>query len=212
MENRDSKYIILITVLVFFAGGILFLSSRKPLPPTDVKIMDFPLKIGDWTGKKEPPEQNVIDILGTDKILMMEFTGEKNQKVLFSVVYGEDNRLSFHPPENCYLGSGKTELLSKTKDTVHINEKMELEVNRVIFQVGQSKQLVLYWYMAGDRMTASYYKQQFFFILDQIRERKGKGALIRVATIIRREDGEEEAYKTLNEFMNAAIPLLEKYI
>ncbi len=211
MEKTNSKYIILIIALVFFAAGVLFLGSRKPLPPTDVKIMDFPLKIGDWTGKKEPPEQNVIDILGTDKILMMEFANGENQRVLFSVVYGEDNRLSFHPPENCYLGSGQTELLSKIKDTVYINGKRELEVNRIIFQVEQSKQLVLYWYMAGDRMMSSYYRQQFFFILDQIKERKSKGALIRVATIIRQDD-EEEAYKILNNFIKDAFPLLEKYI
>ncbi|MDD5644860.1 MAG: EpsI family protein [bacterium] len=211
MEKRDSKYIILILILAVFAGGVLFLYSRKPLPPTDVKIMDFPLNVADWTGKKEAPEQSVIDILGTDKILLMEFSNKKNQRVLFSVVYGEDNRLSFHPPENCYLGSGETELLSKTKDKVCIDENIMLEVNRITFQMGQSKQLVLYWYMAGDRMTSSYYEQQFFFIFDQIRERKSKGALLRVATIIR-QDNEEEAYRILTDFMKNAVPLLGEYI
>ncbi|MCK9555698.1 EpsI family protein [bacterium] len=209
MEKLGKKQIILIVILSLFAVAIMILYLRKTLPPTEGKIMDFPLKVKDWQGAKEDVDQMVVDILETDKVLLTVFTSQQNKKVWFSIVYGEDNRLSFHPPENCYLGSGQTELLSKDEITLDLNGR-KLEVNKRIFNTKNTKQLVLYWYMAGDREMASYYKQQFYLVLDQIKYRKSKGALIRVSSVIV-NDNEEETYKILYDFLIDILPVLRDY-
>ncbi len=209
--KKDSNYIISIVILLVFALGISYLSLRKPLSVSDAKILEFPLEIGSWTGEIIPPEENVVEILGTDKILLGEYSNSEGEKVWFTVVYGEGDRQSFHPPEYCYIGSGNTELVDKKLDKVKIDDKTTIEVNSRLFQTGSRKQLVFYWYMAGDRVMASYNKQQVYFVLDEIRHRGAKGALIKVSTLVINGDT-KGAFNRLKDFMREAVPILPDYL
>jgi EpsI family protein len=71
--------------------------------------------------------------------------------------------------------------------------------------MGRSKQLVLYWYTAGDRMVASYSKQQIYFLLDEIRYHKSRGALVRVSTMVINEDI-KDAFRRLEDFIQISLP------
>ena len=211
MMKKDSNYIISIVILLVFALGISYLSLRRPLPVSDAKILGFPLEIGSWIGEIIPPEKNVVEILGTDKILLGEYSNPEGEKVWFTVVYGEGDRQSFHPPEYCYIGGGNTELVDKKLDKVNIDDKTTIEVNSRLFQTGPHKQLVFYWYMAGDRVMASYNKQQVYFVLDEIRHRSAKGALIKVSTLVINGDT-KGAFNRLKDFMGEAVPILSDYL
>jgi EpsI family protein len=71
--------------------------------------------------------------------------------------------------------------------------------------MGRSKQLVLYWYTAGDIMVASYSKQQIYFLLDEIRYHKSRGALVRVSTMVINEDI-KDAFRRLEDFIQISLP------
>ena len=139
--KKDSNYIISIVILLVFALGINYLSLRKPVLISDVKILEFPLEIGPWTGERIPPEENVVEILGTEKILLGEYSNPEGEKVWFTVVYGEGDRQSFHPPEYCYIGSGNTELVEKKLDKVKIDDKTTIDVNSRLFQTGRYRMI-----------------------------------------------------------------------
>ena len=211
MQGRKANYIVVIIILSIAAVSVIFVSSLKQSSPMNVKLLEFPLDIGFWKGKVLPPNEKVNKVLGTDKILMREYINPQKEIVWFCVVYGEKNRISFHPPESCYLGSGNVELLDKGIEKVKIDEQNQIAVNKLLFQMGREKQLVLYFYTAGNRMIANYYKQQFYFVLDEIKYRKSRGALVRVSTPLINDDI-EDAFRRLTHFLQTSLPLLPSYL
>jgi len=140
-----------------------------------------------------------------------EYNKRKQIPVWLLIVYGEQDRQSFHPPEYCYLGGGGTELLSKKTERLEFFEE-PLDVNALLFKMPDHKQLVYYWYAAGKKMTASYYKQQFFFVLEQMKGRKTGGALIRVSTVVPEGESEGQASERISDFLNEALPEIKKIL
>lgn len=211
MGERKANFIIAIILLGLTAWGVLFVTNLKKTPVPESKLLSFPMQVGIWTGKDMPQDKRVFEILGTDKVLFREYVNPQNEKVWLAVVYGEQNRQSFHPPEYCYLGSGKVELLDKGKVAVRLNEKDSFNANRLVFQMGKYKQLVLYWYSAGNKMTENYYKQQIYFVLDEIKYRKSSGTLIRVSTTVGNDDI-TQAIERCERFIREAFKLLPAYL
>ncbi|KPK41318.1 MAG: hypothetical protein AMJ78_05755 [Omnitrophica WOR_2 bacterium SM23_29] len=211
MGERKDNFIIAIILLGLTALGVLFVTNLKKIPVPESKLLDFPMQVGLWSGKNLPMDKRVFEILGTDKVLLREYTSPKNEKVWLAVVYGEQNRQSFHPPEYCYLGGGNVELLDKEKIAIKINKKESMNVNRLLFQMGKYKQLVLYWFTAGNKMTENYYKQQIYFVLDEIKYRKSSGTLIRVSTTVINDDT-KAALERSERFVREVLKLLPSYL
>lgn len=211
MGERKANFIIAIILLGMTASGVLFVTNLKKAPVPQSKLLDFPMQVGQWVGNAMPMNKQVYDILGTDKVLFREYLTPQNDKVWFAVVYGEQNRQSFHPPEYCYLGSGNVELLDKGRFAVKLDDKESINVNKLLFQMGKYKQLVLYWYTAGNKITENYYKQQFYFVLDEIKYRKSSGTLIRVSASVIGDDT-EAAIKSCENFIREALKLLPAYL
>lgn len=210
MACQKTNFIIAIILLAAACCGVLFIRHLKKPVVLDVKLSQFPMKVGEWTGKDLPVDKKVYDILGTDKVLLREYANLKDEKICFAVVYGEQKRQSFHPPEYCYLGSGNSELLDKRRVEVKLDEKKSMEVNELTFLVGSSEQLVLYWFGAADKTTPSYYKQQIYFVLNQLSSRGGGGTLVRVSTTL--DDGKDSASRRSEDFIREAVKILPRYL
>ncbi|MBM3254107.1 MAG: EpsI family protein, partial [Candidatus Omnitrophica bacterium] len=175
MAEKKLNFIVTVVLLTLTACSVLFISSARKTSIINGRLLNFPMKLGNWSGKILPMDARVYQILGTDKVLFREYVNPQNEKVWFCIVYGEQNRQSFHPPEYCYLGGGNAELLDKGKVALRLNEKRIINVNKLLFQIGKYKQLVLYWFTAGNKMTENYYKQQIYFVLDEIKYHKSSG-------------------------------------
>jgi len=200
MAERKVNFIVAVIILALTGCGVLFIGALKKAPALDVKLLEFPMRVGEWTGKETPMDKRVYEILGTDKVLLRQYADKKDEKVWIAVVYGEQKRQSFHPPEYCYLGSGNVELLKKELAKIKIDEQKSMDVNKLTFQMGKYRQLVFYWFTAGDLMTENYYKQQFYFVMNQLKYRKSGGTLVRVSTTI------------INDDVNAAVDRCQRFI
>lgn len=211
MAERKVNFIIAVILLALAGCGVLFIESLKKAPALDVKLLEFPMQVGEWTGKEMPMDKRVYEILGTDKVLLRQYTDKKDEKIWFAVVYGEQNRQSFHPPEYCYLGSGNVELLDRDKATLKLDNQKSMDVNKLIFQMGKYKQLVLYWFTAGDLMTENYYKQQIYFVMNQLRYGKSGGTLVRVSTTVINDDV-KGAVERSQRFIREALKILPSYL
>jgi len=211
MGERKTNFVVALILLGLTACGVLFVTNLKKAPIPESKLLDFPMVVGLWKGKALPMDEQVYKILGTDKVLLREYVDPQNDKVWLAIVYGEQNRQSFHPPEYCYLGGGNVELLDKGRVAVRLNEGESLNVNKLLFQMGKRKQLVLYWFTAGDKMTDNYYKQQVYFVLDEIRYRKSRGTLIRVSTTVVNDDT-KAAIERSERFIREIFILLPPYL
>jgi EpsI family protein len=211
MAERKVNFIVAVIILTLTACGVLFMDFLKKAPALDVKLLEFPMQVGEWAGKEMPMDKRVYEILGTDKVLLRQYADNKDERVWIAVVYGEQNRQSFHPPEYCYLGGGNVELLDKETAKIVISGQKSMDVNKLIFLMGNYKQLVLYWFTAGDLTTDNYYKQQFYFVMNQLKHRKSGGTLVRVSTTIINDDV-NGAVERCKRFILEALKILPSYL
>ncbi len=216
MGKKELNLIIAIAILAACGACVLGISVIKKAPSRDVKLMEFPLNLGEWTGKDikfqdEEYQKQVYAILGTDKVLIRAYTDKNNESAAIQVVYSDQKRQSFHPPEYCYLGSGANELLETGKAQVVLYDGKVLPVNRTVYQTKRGKLLMLDWYTAGDMMTGNYYKQQIYFVINQFRHAKSGGSAVRVWTpIVGNDPG--AAFDRCRRLIREMVKLLPDYL
>lgn len=216
MGKKNLNSIIAIIILITCGAFVFAIASFKRTPSRNIKLLEFPLKIGEWTGnnikfKDKEYEKQIYEILGTDKVLLRSYTNEKNEKVAVQIVYSDQNRQSFHPPEYCYLGSGYNELLETGKVKIALDGGKTLTVNKAVYQARGGKILLLDWYMAGDLMTENYYKQQIYFVMNQIKHGKSGGSAVRIWTSIIGNDA-DTALDVCRRLIYEAVKILPDYI
>ncbi len=216
MGKKDLNLIAAIVILIVCGACVLATSSFKRTPSRDVKLLEFPLKIGEWTGaditfEDKEYEKQVYAILGTNKVLLRSYADARNERTAIQVVYSDQKRQSFHPPEYCYLGSGDNELLESGKAQVALDGGKALAVNRTVYQVKRGEVLLLDWYTAGDLMTENYYKQQLYFVMNQLKRGKSGGSAVRVWTPIIDNDT-AAAFDRCRRLIREVIKLLPDYL
>ena len=216
MAKKELNFIIAIAILAACAACVLGISTVKRTPSREVKLMGFPLKVGEWTGtdiKFEDKEyqKQVYRILGTDKVLLRSYMDAKNEGAAIQVVYSDQKRQSFHPPEYCYLGSGANELLETGKTQVALDGGKLLSVNRTVYETRKGKVLMLDWYTAGDMMTGNYYKQQIYFVINQLKHARSGGSAVRVWTPIIGDDT-DAAFDRCQRLIREVVKLLPEYL
>jgi EpsI family protein len=211
MEKEKLKY--WIVLIVFAAVGLWVISYM--MQPQDISQgtsfnVDLPYKLGDWQGKDASISgsemQDIQQTLGTDKIILRHYVNSKKQYVQLYIVFSQKNRTSFHPPEYCYIGSGSAELTSKKLQTIKF-ESRSLDINRLLFQTPKGRQLVFYWYQVGDKMFASYTRQQVYLALDALRNKPFSGFMIRLSTTDNSEGEETPMY--IKDFITELLPYFE---
>ena len=209
MEVKKLNYWIVIIILIISLPVVFLVYKRQqPIEKTSFIPVNIPYKIDDWVGKDIPLTDKIYQILETNKVILREYKNQEGDIIWLYVVFSEKNRVSFHPPEYCYIGSGGTELIEK-KVVMFPVDKKSLSVNKLTFKMPEGKQLVLFWYMAGSQTFASYYRQQLHLIFNIIRGKSSQGMMVRLSTYIQKGKKRED-FKKLVSFIKNLEPYLIK--
>ena len=151
---------------------------------TSLTKLDFsaiPYTVGDWKGEDLAVTPDVTEILGTEDVLMRLYKKTENApSILLAIVYSDNNRDTFHPPELCYVGSG-LELQNKKSISLSLGENQTLDANELLLKNSNKSLKAWYWFAVGNRFVATYYHQQAYFFLDALQGKPLRGALIRVS-------------------------------
>lgn len=209
MAKKGLINIVLFIMLLAAAFLVQDIIRFKRLPARTTRILKFPVELDRYASKDVSLDEKTYEILNTRTIFFRQYSRGEEMPIWFLVVYGEEDRQSFHPPEYCYLGSGDVELVSKKVEKVDL-DMGGLEANRLLFKMDRHRQLVYYWYTAGEKMTASYYKQQMFFMMAQLKRKKIGGTLIRISTIVPETESEEDGERRIADFLNLALPKIKE--
>ncbi len=204
----NKGYILIVVLLA--SGGIFsgFLYYRQMLPVDKVDISVFPKELGEWKSEDIYLDERTYDVLETRNVLARNYKSSRGN-VYFFIVFSETNRKVSHPPEVCYEGEG-TEVSEKGSFALDMPELKEpLSINKFIAQKGNQKELVFYWYKAGDKFTSNYLKQQVRIMLGQLVGKRMSGALIRISVPLI-DNNESKAFETFREFSSSAVPLILK--
>jgi len=214
--KKELNTLIAVSILALCAVAVLSISSLKRTPSREVRLMSFPMDLSGWKGanvefKNKEYLKQVYEVLGTDKVLIRTYLSPGNERVSMQVVYSDQKRQSFHPPEYCYLGSGRNEMLTRGKADIELGGGKMLSANESIYQISKNKVLMLDWYTAGDMMTENYYKQQLYFVINQLKGGKTGGSAIRVWTAVI-DDDTGAALERCRKFIIEAVKTLPDYL
>ena len=208
MSDFTKRYL-MVAVLLLVVGAITFGAYSTRDYSGVLYTQSIPMIVGDWYGREVPMDERTYEILETKDAIMREYTNSDNERVLLAIVFAADNRKVAHPPEVCFAGGGWSRT-DKVVQTVTV-ENRTIEVNRLLLKKGANKQIVLYLYKAGGKLTPNYYSQQLNIILNGMLRRKTSSALIRVSSLADGDDVKGAMERT-RKFTGEVIPVLEEYL
>ncbi len=201
---------LLATTALFLHGR-----SRREVIPKSQPLISFPRQLGDWTGEDVPIPQDALDVLGPGHFLLRVYQSRALQHpyVDLFLAYFPSQRTgdTIHSPKHCLPGSGWLPVES-SRVMLSLPGRAPFPANRYVIAKGDDRQLVLYWYLAHDRVVASEYWAKFYLVADSMRLNRSDGSLVRITTPLRAGETADAAQRRLLSFAGNVVPLLNNYV
>ncbi len=211
--QAELKRFVLVAIILAVSAGLTFALdlTQKKLFTLD-ESFEFPMQLGSWTGEEIPVSERTLEILESPFVIIRKYTNPQGETVYFSGVFSSRNRKAIHPPEVCLTGGGT----SSKKDIVNLKINGTIyPTNRLAILRGEkneAKEVIFYWYKAGDRIFKNFYAQQLQITLNEIKRKSLKVtdiALLRVSTLQRPGDSEGSAEQRLAVFTKLLFDYLK---
>ena len=189
VQVRRVSVPLLAAILVSVAGTVFSVSleERTEVIPLRADFSTFPMKLGDWRGRKDRLEQIYLNILKLDDHIIADYTLVDGPQVNFYAAYyaSQTKGESAHSPRSCLPGGGWqiSELTQTNVDDVRVSG-VPLRVNRVVIKRGDYTQLVYYWFQGRGRVITSEYLVKWFLFWDALTRSRTDGALVRLMTMV----------------------------
>ncbi|MCX5704225.1 MAG: EpsI family protein [Candidatus Omnitrophica bacterium] len=183
MKNRNFIISILALIIAATIGFVSYFSTQSE-NASKIKMAAFPKIIGNWKSVDLSISENDYKILETRNLIMREYTNSQGDAITLYIVYSENNRKVVHPPELCLTGGGQS---IEYRDSIKIGN---IQAVKLLMEKEDFRQLVLYWFKAGNLNTDRYVKQQLKVVLDLLRGRRTSSALIRITTSVKNGDNQ----------------------
>jgi EpsI family protein len=217
-----TRLVVLAGVLLAAAALVRSVRAEAEVPPRE-PLRGFPIRVAEWDGRTAPDlDAREERILGADEYLTRIYRQGTGQPVALFIGYYGSQRTGavIHSPLNCLPGAGwqpvdRRRLLIDMDATrlEALPSGRRIEVNRVVIQKGEERQLAFYWYQERGRVIASEYTSRVFLMLDAARYGRTDGALVRVLTPVGPDAGDaDRAASRLIEFVRTIFPRLNGYL
>jgi exosortase D (VPLPA-CTERM-specific) len=193
--------------LALLAGPLsLRVAEVQPVPL--VQSFDrFPLALGPWQGRHVPIDPELVQATGADAFLNTAFLDPDQGRVSLWIAYYENQQSgqSVHSPLSCIPGSGW-----KVEQREVFAAAPGKPINYVLFNNGEGRMAVYYWYLERGRWLASDYWHKLSIGLDRLTRRRADGALVRLDTTV--EGDPRLARQRLDGFLEQLAPVLPQFI
>lgn len=215
---RSSRFWVVLLLLVGCFVTLHLRGDVDRVPPTP-PLTFMPETIGAWTGEDIPIAQETLDVLGDGRFLNRVYTevGPNGRPlttpVSLFIGYFPTQRTgqSIHSPQNCLPGAGWAFLSSRVIE-LRGDAGKQYQVGEYLIGDADTKQVVLYWYLAHGRSVANDYKAKAYMMLDAIRSNRTDGALVRVVTPVGPSETIAAAQQRAIGFTKQMTPLLPRFI
>jgi exosortase D (VPLPA-CTERM-specific) len=187
---------------------------RSQVPPRQ-DFQDFPLEFGGWRGRPERLESVYLEELKLDDYLLVNYADGGGPAVNLYVAYytAQRNGNSGHSPRACLPGDGWEIQSFGSRAVPGVATKGDpLQVNRVVIQKGEAKQLVYYWFQQRGRNVTNEYSVKLWIFWDLLARNRSDGAVVRLVTPLRSGEDLEAADARLARFAADAVPKLASYV
>ena len=205
--------VISIMLIIAFPVLSITLPDRKEILPDRDSFLTFPTKAGDWQGRSDKLETIYLDALKLSDYLMMNYTNSNNEVINFYIAYYESQKKgqSAHSPKTCIPGGG-WQIKSLEQIPMDLGETRNIKTNRLVIQLGDTKQIVYYWFQQRGRNITNEYLVKWYIFWDALTRNRTDGALVRVTTMVKPGEDIGLADKRIIGFIKESYPKLHEYI
>ena len=209
-----SRYIQVLTLALVVQTVLFYTAAHGEKVPLAKPLDDFPSQIGPWTlqqtGVVEP---EVRDVLKADDLMTRWYVDPALGGADLFVAYFKTQRTgqSPHSPKNCLPGSGWSPSVTGYIDVNIPSRDETIRINKYIVTKGDSKDVVLYWYQAQNRVIADEFAAKFYLVTDSIRYHRSDTALVRVVVPVQGVS-ESDAVARGVAFVQVVYPELKAFL
>ncbi len=210
MEKTGKEFAFILIIM-----GIACLVSWKLYFKTytssdTVNIHNFPRRLDSWTSRDLLIPEREYAIMETHNAFSRVYRHPSGKEVFLYIVYSQTNRKVSQPPEISYTGSGVS-VVSRIKEINFLPSRKIINVNKLLLEQGDTRQVSYYWFKVGDSFTSSYWKQQSLVAWNTLLGKSASSALIRISATIETNDT-QQAEQDVEEFSQLIIPALSTYL
>lgn len=209
-EYRPNYWLVIAMFLV--AWGMVVYARQA-----ETRVITFPIDTkqvpASIAGFQLVQEQDLDDLskrmLNPDAYIVRNYASKAGYPVNVLVIYGHQKD-TFHSPGYCLPGGGwaiQKKLVERMPVTAPDGRRYEAEMNRFLLQKNEQKQVVLYCFVEGGRVTPSIFRHNWYLLQDRLLHRPAMGALLRI--IVPVADNEEGAAEIARAFARALVPIVQ---
>ncbi len=202
-------------VLIVFVALSVMIPRPAEIYPERASFVEFPLRIGAWTGRKDSLDGVFLDTLKLDDYLLANYADGIGPPVNLYMAYYNSQRKgeAVHSPRSCLPGGGwqLREFDQRTLPGVAIDGR-PLRVNRTLIEYGDQRELVYYWFQQRGRVITNEFAVKWFLFWDALTRHRTDGALVRLITAIPAGGSESDADRRLLDLTGRVAPTLTRYV
>jgi hypothetical protein len=185
--------------------------------PSRLQFSTMPLSMQKWAGHASFLDQDVVEALKFEDYLVADYVNaDSGQDVNLYTAYYQSQRkgASVHSPKTCLPGGGwQIQKFSQIEfNNTLFPQAQNMQVNRVLIQKGETRNLVYYWFQQRGRIITNEYLAKWFIFWDALTRNRTDGALVRVTAAVANEADIDKADLALQNFIGNLSPLLPRYI
>ncbi len=210
-NKKEIKLIVLIVVLLVTCFGAYSTSTpekiirKATLKQTVGPLQDYPA-FEDIT-----LEPQMITMLDLDEHIFRNYHGAGgNVNLYVGYYFTTDKAYAPHSPLACFPSQG-WKITDPVKQHLAVGGQTLSYVELVASIHGQNE-LILYWYQAGDKTTASVTRNKYNALWNKVMHKRDEHAFVRVSVPFADEAGKEAAKKTAHHFIQSFYPVFIKYM
>jgi EpsI family protein len=199
--------------LLVVTAAFLDLRDQPEKNPPREALASFPYQLGTMSGTDLSITEEVREILGPGDFLDRSYASPEGSIVELFIAYFPSQRAgdTIHSPKHCLPGAGWV-----PREAGHLTipgtDGRAITINRYVVAKGDRQQVVLYWYQAHNRVTASEYWAKWYLVSDSIKLNRTDGALVRIMTPRADDETVEAVERRAVAFLEQIIPRLDNYI
>jgi exosortase D (VPLPA-CTERM-specific) len=204
-------------VSLAFLGAYLSMPDRGAVAPERDPFVVFPRTIGEWeqNGPRQMLSTQVESVLAANDYHQVDLIkeGAPAPVNLFMAYYDDQSENGVHSPEVCLPGAGwEIAWLERTDVTQQMGSETPFMLNRAIIQKGQLRMMVYYWFQQRERRIASDFAAKYYLMVDGITTGRTDGAIVRLTTVIGRNEADADAEARLQDVLVELDPKLDRFI
>lgn len=207
--KKTSLNLIIIIALTAVAAVIIFVANTAR-PFQNNRFFDFPLAIGDWSGREIQMSGYVYQLIETRYLFLRDYQSPRhNAPVNLSIVWFDDTDIAFHAPEACLGGVGN-KVKEKTTTVANINGKDRTLGKLILGKAGGQKTVVLYYFDVDGYWTTSQVDIRLHILWKRLLFKRSSASFIRLMAPV--VTSEVDATAMILDFLKTASGVMPDHL